>query len=124
MSNVTTKAPSDVLLTKPLTGEDQLVSIAQQIEGMKDDRDGVYSQISEVQNNKSFDDFKLGGLLTVAQEQKWYKDDGYSKFREFLEAQFPTIEYRKANYLMNMYVALIEAEVEWEDEVVTAGGRY
>ena len=116
MSNVTTKAPSDVLLTKPLTGEDQLVSIAQQIEGMKDDRDGVYSQISEVQNNKSFDDFKLGGLLTVAQEQKWYKDDGYSKFREFLEAQFPTIEYRKANYLMNMYVALIEAEVEWEDD--------
>ena len=107
-------APSEVLLNQE-AATDQIVSVFSQIDLIKDDRDAIYAQIAEVEDTKSFDNFKLGGLLGMAQNQKWYKDDGYKNFKGFLAEKFPTIEYRKAKYLIDMYDALLESEVDWAE---------
>lgn len=110
-------APSEVLINKPsAANEGNLIfDIASQIEQLKDNPAEVYSRIDNVQNNKSMDDFKLGGLLALVQSSKWYKDDGFSTFKDFLAERYPTIEYRKSKYLIDMYNSLLAAEVDWED---------
>lgn len=108
------KSPSEMLLN-PTTVPDQIVGVATQIEALREDKEAVYQQIRDVSDGKALSDFVLGGLLSVANASKWYKEDGYDSFKEFLKEEFPAIEYRKANYLINMYDSLVEAEVEWED---------
>ena len=107
-----TTAPSEILIATPEVEGNLIVTLATQIEQMTEPSE-VYAQINEVQNNKSLDDFKLGGLLARCRDMKWYKEAGYTTFKAFLTEQFPTIETRKAEYLMKMYLCLVESEVEW-----------
>ena len=109
-----TEATIELTKQTPIAEPDLLFTVAQQIESLKDDKEAVYKQIGDVTNNKSFDDFKLGGLLAMAQDAKWFKADGYDNFKDFLAEVFPLIDYRKARYVIAMYLALVASEVEWD----------
>lgn len=110
----TAAAPSEILINEPETTVNMIATLSTQIEQMSDPAQ-VYEKIDEVQNNKSLDDFQLGGLLSRVRDEKWYKDEGFTTFKAFLTERFPTIEGRKAAYLMEMYTSLVAAEVQSED---------
>jgi len=68
----------------------------------------------ELNDQEGFTDFKLGGVLTVINENHWYADYGYETFKDYVENEHG-LKYRKAMYMVGIYTNLVEAQVEWEN---------
>lgn len=75
--------------------------------------------VSEMLNSNDFNEFKIGGVLSVIDANGYWREQGYDKFKDFIEG-FYGINYRKAMYLINIYNSLLESGVEW-DQVSSVG---
>lgn len=64
-------------------------------------------------NNRGLNDFTLGGILERAHHENWHLKLGFDTFKEMVSAKFEMQE-RKAQYLRNIYVNLVNAKVTWE----------
>lgn len=72
------------------------------------------SMIGELADAGNFNNFKLGGVLSLVQANSWWKsDDGkYESFKAFIEEQYG-IAYRKAMYLISIYNSLVDSKVPY-----------
>lgn len=87
--------------------------IAQGVENL--DAEAALTTLYELIETKGMNDFRVGGVLAVIQSNSFWKEMGeFDSFRNFIEAHLG-MEYRKSLYLINLYEALVEAEVRWED---------
>lgn len=89
---------------------DYIVETASSIEKITPDE--AFDAVPSLMNNVDETYFKLGGLFSVIQSNGWWKDKGYESFREFVEKRFG-MHYRKAMYLQNIYVKLVESGIPW-----------
>ncbi|UOX39973.1 hypothetical protein [Vibrio phage V-YDF132] len=69
--------------------------------------------VSEMLESNDFNEFKIGGVLSVIDANGYWRDQGYEKFADFIEGHYG-IKYRKAMYLIGIYNSLVESGVEWE----------
>lgn len=100
----TSEAPS-------IAPEDQIFLIAQEIETAKEDK--AFALVPKLMEDIDRNHFRIGGLLSRINSEGWYQDKGYETFRSFIEAVYG-LKYRKANYLINNYKALLTAGIPWE----------
>lgn len=100
------------LLTSESQGSGDLISeTAASVELM--DQESALALIPDLVNSIEFNFFKLGGLLCRVQEEGWWKETGVETFKAYLDAEHG-LGYRKAMYLIDIYKALVQAEVKWE----------
>lgn len=105
------KAPSEALMKKvatPMT--DVIGDIAAEIENIT--KEEAFAVVPELIDSVDFSYFKLGGVLSVIQDNDWWEDDA-DTFKEFITERFG-LHYRKAMYLINIYDRLVEANIPWE----------
>ena len=76
-------------------------------------REEALDQIPNLIGSIDFTYFRLGGILSQVQNNGWYSASGYETFRDFVKGEY-NMEYRKARYLMAIYVSLVESGVSWE----------
>ncbi|QWS69833.1 hypothetical protein [Vibrio phage vB_VpS_PG28] len=69
--------------------------------------------VTEMMESNDFNEFKMGGVLSVIDANGYWRDQGYEKFADFIEGHYG-IKYRKAMYLIGIYNSLVESGVEWE----------
>ncbi|QHJ74573.1 hypothetical protein VH22019_00009 [Vibrio phage VH2_2019] len=69
--------------------------------------------VTEMMESNDFNEFKMGGVLSVIDANGYWRDQGYEKFGDFIEGHYG-IKYRKAMYLIGIYNSLVESGVEWE----------
>jgi hypothetical protein len=116
-------SPSEVLMSMgkgkkaakvKITDEtvDAIASVAKSIENLS--KDAAYAAIPALLDDVNLNYFKLGGVLSVIRDNKWWHDQyGEIPFMEFLEKHFG-LHYRKAMYLIQIYNDLIESGVKWD----------
>ena len=138
VNEVNASSPTLALLNKKVVGESGTVSKAKAkkaVQGEETAVVGVFASVSkEVENltegaamnmartlieQGGLNDFKLGGVLSVIQANGWWQNGGYGKFKDFIDTEL-NIPYRKAMYLIQIYVGLVESGVPW-DEVAVLG---
>lgn len=102
---------ADVSEGQALATEDLIVVTAHEIENLKEDK--AFKMVPQLLNNIDHDYFRLGGVLSVIQNQGWYMDKKHESFRSFVESDC-NIAYRKAMYLIEIYNGLVESGVQWE----------
>jgi hypothetical protein len=75
----------------------------------------AYLLVPTLLDNINFDYFKLGGVLSVIRDNKWWQQDYGAEmpFNKFLELKFG-LHYRKAMYLIQIYNDLLASGVKWE----------
>lgn len=95
-----------------LDSEDMIVKTAHEIENMKEDK--AFKLVPTLLDNIDHDYFRLGGVLSVIQQQGWYLDKGFENFRAYVEADCG-MQYRKSMYLIQIYNGLVESGVAWDD---------
>jgi hypothetical protein len=103
------KAPVKSVTGEVMTGKDVLHDMVHDIENLKEKE--ARALIGQLLDQGGQSDFKLGGILSLVQQNGWYTP--YASFREFIEAEYG-IHYRKAMNLIEIYNALIEAKVPWD----------
>lgn len=116
-------APSEVMMeTKAKTKKkvkvedatqvDPIISTAFLVENLT--KQDAYGLIPTLLDSINFDYFKLGGVLSVIRDSKWWQQDYGEQmpFNKFLELKFG-LHYRKAMYLIQIYNDLIASEVKW-----------
>ena len=105
------KAPSEVVMQKGATPlVDVIGDIASEIENIT--KEEAFAAVPELIDSVDFSYFKLGGVLSVIQDNGWWEDDA-DTFKEFITERFG-LHYRKAMYLINIYDRLVEANIPWE----------
>lgn len=97
--------------SQSITDEDQIVSIAKEIETIKEDK--AFKLIPSLLEDSEKNQFKIGGLLARVRSEGWFQDKGFEDFGAFVEASYG-IKYRKAMYLIENYNALVTSQVPWE----------
>lgn len=89
---------------------DLIVQTAKEIGSL--DRETAFEIVPSLIDSVGFSNFKLGGVLSTIKENGWWEDEA-GKFRDFVQDKFG-IHYRKAQYLINIYDDLLEADVPWD----------
>ena len=97
--------------SQSITDEDQIVSIAKEIETIKEDK--AFKLIPSLLEDSEKNQFKIGGLLARVRSEGWFQDKGFEDFGTFVEAAYG-IKYRKAMYLIANYNALVTSQVPWD----------
>lgn len=95
---------------KVAKSEDLIEATAQEIENIKD-ASSAHKMIHELSSQQGFLEFRLGGCLAMVQSKQWFGD--HANFKAFIEAE-TDLDYRKAMYLISIYVGIIEANIPWE----------
>jgi len=110
-ANVSTEAEPVVAGSKPKTKKtgDVFLDTAHEVEGLSKTK-ALHLAKSLAEDNNS-NDFKLGGVLKLIKESSWF--DGYATFEEFLVEEYG-FQYRKAQYLIGNYEALVEKQIPYE----------
>ena len=90
--------------------DDFLVQISSEIEKLTAEE--ALSAIPDLMNETDSNYFRLGGILSVVNANKYYEKDGYENFRSFCETKLG-IPYRKSMYWIHIYEALIESGISW-----------
>lgn len=91
---------------KPSTSE--ITNTANEIENYTEVK--AHKALSELLEAQSFDEFKIGGILSRIQLEGWVGE--YENFRTFVTTEHG-INYRKAMYLISIYNDLVESGVSW-----------
>jgi hypothetical protein len=89
--------------------EDQIVDTVSYVEHLS--QEDAFSTARLLIESGEYSNFKLGGILSKINGEKW--TEGYGSFNDMLAAEFPTLKRRKAFYLMSIYTNLVEAEIKW-----------
>ena len=99
--------------TKTTKGEDldMIVLVSSEIENLTAEE--ALTQAAELNHESSYNAFKLGGVLAAIQTNGWHEHAGYESFGELVEDRFG-FKYRKAAYLINIYLGLVESKVSWD----------
>lgn len=97
-------------LSGDVMGPDPIQSASHEIENLKDAATAV-AMAKKTGDDAGFGVFRLGGLLSVIQQKKWFEP--HETFRAFVEAEFP-IKYRKAMYLIDIYRKLVDGNIPWD----------
>lgn len=87
---------------------DEMQKVRAEVEKLSEEE--ADSEVVALLNTTDFNDFRLGGVLSVIESNNYIGD--YANFREKVEAEFG-IHYRKARYLVNIYNDLVESNIEW-----------
>lgn len=108
--------PKKVTKAKPKAevikkGEDLIIETAHKVENLSQEQ--AYSLAHKLIEDGNYNDFELGGVLSVIQSNKWYDEAQYKSFRLFVEKEFG-FTYRKAVYLIAIYDNLVAAGIPWE----------
>ena len=86
------------------------------------DQESALQMAKDLLSVEGENDFRLGGVLAVIFENKWYLVEGESKtgkWAEYIEREFGFTR-RKADYLKAMYLAIVEAGIT-EKDVIAVG---
>lgn len=97
--------------SQSIAGEDEIVSIAKEIETIKEDK--AFKLISSLMEDSERNQFKIGGLLARVRSEGWFQDKGFEDFPSFVVATYG-IKYRKAMYLIEIYTVLVSSQVPWD----------
>lgn len=107
-------------VAKSVQGEilpgDLISRAAHEIENIKD-AETAAKLVRQWMEEADFNEFKVGGVLSVIQSQGWFGE--HPNFKEFVTTEFG-IEYRKAMYMIAIYNGLLESGVTW-DQVKDVG---
>lgn len=88
---------------------DLIVQTAKEIGSL--DREAAFEIVPSLIESVDFSYFKLGGVLSTIKENGWWEGES-GKFKDFIQDNFG-IHYRKAQYLINIYDDLVEADIPW-----------
>lgn len=102
-----TKEQAEVVNLQPET--DVLVETASKTENL--DREGAISLAHVLIDRGEQSAFELGGVLSVIQAEGWWQES-HESFKDFIEAEMG-MKYRKAMYLIEIYMALVNSGVQW-----------
>jgi hypothetical protein len=92
-----------------IDANDLIAVSAQEIENLTEDKaNNLYWELSE---SSEFNYFKIGGVLAVIREKKFFGK--YESFKEKVEAEFG-MKVRKAEYMIELYNDIVASEVPWE----------
>ena len=110
------KAPTKAKTTKAkATTQEKVDAIEQTVSEIENlNKESALSLFQDILNNNDFNFFKIGGILSVIQDNGWYQDEGFDTLREFVETNYG-FSYRKAMYWIQIYNSLVNSEVPWDD---------
>lgn len=111
VTKLTAAAQKKILAVQPLPA-DAIADTVQAVESVS--QDVALPLVSEMLENRDFNQFRMGGLLSVIEANGFWREQGYDKFADFIEGYYG-LKYRKANYLMNIYNYLVDSGVEWDN---------
>jgi len=102
------------LMTAPIAGDEVVDPLEEAIVFSEQlGKAEAYKQVDEIRDSTTECDFRLGGVLSAIKKNKWYKDEGFDGFPEFVESRFG-IHRRKASYLVKLYTDIAQSGVDWE----------
>lgn len=90
---------------------DLILDTVEQLENLTSEQ--AIPMARELMESTGFNNFKLGGLLNRISEEGWWDDGECESFKAYINQEFG-LGFRKAAYLMNIYTALVESGVKWE----------
>lgn len=103
-------APSEIVMENVKGTETDLIGdIASEIENIS--KEAAFEMVPELIESVDFSYFKLGGVLSVIQDNGWWEGESET-FKLFIPEKFG-LQYRKAMYLINIYDNLVEANIPW-----------
>lgn len=109
--SATAKKAATKPAAKSASTEDLIVYTVKELEGLE--KEAALGLVNELIEGSSYNNFKLGGVLSRIQEEGWWEGGSYETFRDFTENVYG-IKYRKAMYLIEIYNALVESGVPWD----------
>lgn len=89
---------------------DVIHSTANAIENVADATEAE-NMVRTLLEDTEFNAFKIGGYLAVISAKGWFGE--HANFKDYVEKVFG-LHYRKANYWVNIYTGLLEAQVSWD----------
>lgn len=108
------KKGKELALSTVKTGEvvspsdNLIVDVAHEIENLTEH--DAHALVTQLRESTDFSSFRLGGVLSVIQTNKWFGK--HETFKDYCINEHG-IEYRKAAYWVQIYNGLIESEVPW-----------
>jgi hypothetical protein len=105
----TKKAKSKVSVVSDSALNDWLLMTATEIENLSEG--DAYALVGKILDEQGVNDFRLGGVLAVIQENGWL--EGHESFKALCEQKFG-LHYRKAMYLIQIYSDLVDNQIPWE----------
>ena len=110
LSKATGKAlVADTSLVGEVLGPDVISDVAYTIDNLKQNQ--AHQLLVELREQQELNTFKIGGVLSMIQEQGWFAP--YGSFKEYVEQEH-LIRCRTALYWIKIYRALLESGVSWE----------
>jgi hypothetical protein len=105
-SIVTKKA----VATGEVLAPDILTDTVHEVENMTEVQAG--NAVKALTDTSDFNSFKLGGVLSVIMQNKWFGT--YPDFKSYIEGEHG-FHIRKAQYLMSLYNGLCDLGLPWSD---------
>lgn len=90
--------------------DDLLVLIVQEISALSAEE--AINAVPNLLNGADENYFRLGGVLSIIQTNKFFETEGFETFKAFVEQKIG-IPYRKAMYWIHIYDRLVESGVSW-----------
>lgn len=110
----TVNSGSETVKTKPAKAKketDLIVQLVAEISNMS--AEDAISAVPDLLNGADENHFKMGGVLSIIQANKFFKTDEFDNFKDFVEAKFG-LQYRRAMYWIQIYGSLVESGVPWD----------
>jgi hypothetical protein len=106
---------TDVIVAEPamggeVLGPDLISDTVKEIENLT--KEQALSLAAELANQTDYNHFKMGGVLNVIMEQKWFEP--HDNFNKYVEETYG-FKPRKAFYLMSIYNTFCNIGVPWSD---------
>lgn len=90
------------------TDQDQILDVAHELENLT--KESAEALAYELANNEGQNEFRLGGVFSVIKSNGWF--EGFKDFKAYVSEKFG-IEYRKAQYCINIYDKLVSEQISW-----------
>jgi hypothetical protein len=97
--------------TTAKTGKDVLVEVSHLVENLTFEK--AEELILSEDMSTGLANFRKGGALSVIQGNKWYKDQGYEHFKDYVQDKH-NVTYQAANGWINVYLRMIELGVPYK----------
>lgn len=88
--------------------QDQILDVAHELENLTKEK--AEEMAFELVNNEGQNEFRLGGVFSVIKSNGWF--DGFKDFKAYVSEKYG-IEYRKAQYCINIYDKLVSEQISW-----------
>ncbi len=97
--------------TAKTTAKDILVKVSHEVENLTLEKAELL--LSSEDMNTGLANFRKGGALSVIQGNKWYKEQGYDHFKDYVQDKH-NVTYQAANGWINVYLRMIELGVPYK----------